>query len=193
MLSTARPGLAAEKGHLARASGMALGDAGGEEEEAEMVTQARQASEGATEEGKLTVSLKLEGEYRFEADFGLPGVQTMTLDEPAPLGEGAGPNPARLLAVAVADCLASSLLFCLRKARIEAAGMEASAVATMARNEKGLLRVSAIDVTLRPSVAAADIPRMNRCLEVFEDFCPVTPAIRQGVDVSVAVAPFAID
>ena len=138
------------------------------------------------------MSLKLESGYRFEADFGLPGVQTMTLDEAAPLGEGAGPNPARLLAVAVANCLASSLLFCLRKARIEAEGMEASAVATMARNEKGRLRVSAIDVTLRPSVATADIPRMSRCLEIFEDFCPVTAAVREGVDVSVAVTPVAL-
>lgn len=154
-----------------------------------MVTQARQASEEASEERKLAVSLRLESGYRFEADFGLPGIESLTLDEPAPLGEGAGPNPARLLALAVANCLASSLLFCLRKARIEADAMEASAEATMARNEKGRLRVTAIDVKLAPRVASADVPRMTRCLEIFEDFCPVTAVVRKGVDVRVTVTP----
>ena len=156
-----------------------------------MVTQARPASEEATDGRTVAVSLRLEGGYKFEANFGVAGVQPLTLDEPAPLGEGAGPNPARLLAVAVADCLASSLLFCLRKARIEAVGMAASAVATLSRNERGRLRVSAIDVILRPSVLEGDIARMGRCLEIFEDFCPVTAAVREGVDVRVTVEPLA--
>jgi organic hydroperoxide reductase OsmC/OhrA len=157
-----------------------------------MVTQARPASEGATEARNVAVSLRLESGYKFEADFGVPGVQPLTLDEPAPLGEGAGPNPARLLAVAVADCLASSLLFCLRKARIEVTGMTASAAATLSRNERGRLRVSAIDVTLRPGVLEADVARVGRCIEIFEDFCPVTAAVREGVDVRVTVEPVAV-
>jgi organic hydroperoxide reductase OsmC/OhrA len=105
------------------------------------------------------------------------------------LGDGVGPNPARLLAVAVANCLASSLLFCLRKARIEVSGMAIAAAGTMERNEKGRLRVAAINVTLAPRVAEGDMPRMNRCLEIYEDFCPVTAAVRKGVDVRVTVEP----
>lgn len=156
-----------------------------------MVTHARQAS-GETEERRVSVSLNLVRGYCFEADLGAPGLPSLILDEPAPLGEGAGPNPARLLAVAVANCLASSLLFCLRKARIEVDGMAASAVATMGRNESGRLRVASIDVTLTPSVAAADVPRMARCLEIYEDFCPVTAAVREGVDVRVIVDTVAV-
>jgi organic hydroperoxide reductase OsmC/OhrA len=158
-----------------------------EEEEAAMATELRRAA-GEIEE-QFSVSLNLERGYRFEAEFGVPGLPSLILDEPAPLGDGTGPNPARLLAVAVADCLASSLLFCLRKAHIEAGGMAASAVATLGRNEKGRLRVTSIDVTLKPSVAAADVPRMGRCLEIFEDFCTVTAAVRQGVHVRVTVTP----
>lgn len=142
---------------------------------------------------RFRVSLGLEEGYRFNADFGLPGVALMTLDEPPPLGGGAGPNPARVLALAVANCLASSLLFCLRKARIEPHGMTATAEGEMARNERGRLRVSRIDVTLSPRVAAEDEPRMRRCLEIFEDFCPVTAAVRQGLEVNVAVTPVVAD
>lgn len=154
-----------------------------------MTTEARATREEAADERDFSVSLDLEQGYKFQADFGLPGVAPMTLDEPAPLGEGEGPNPARLLAVAVANCLASSLLFCLRKARIEVSGLTATATGSMARNERGRLRVTEISVTLVPTVAEADIPRMGRCIEIFEDFCPVTAAVRRGVEVSVSVTP----
>lgn len=140
-------------------------------------------------ERRLSVSLDLKSGYHFEADFGQPGVAPLDVDEAAPLGEGKGPNPAQMLAVAVANCLASSLLFCLRKSRIEVEDMDAFATATLARNEKGRLRVTAIDVTLRPQVAPADRPRMARCVEVFEDYCPVTAAVRGSLAVRVNVAP----
>jgi organic hydroperoxide reductase OsmC/OhrA len=143
-------------------------------------------------ERNFSVSLNLSDGYQFQADFGLPGVDSLTLDEPEPLGGGTGPNPARLLAVAVANCLASSLLFCLRKAHIEVQGMNVFATGTMARNEKGRLRMTAVDVTLRPQVAAEDEPRMARCLQIFEDYCPVTAAVRQGLAVRVNVIPGAL-
>jgi uncharacterized OsmC-like protein len=149
----------------------------------------RAEAETAAEERRQGVTLELEGGYRFRADFGVPGGETVVLDEPPPLGEDAGPNPARLLAAAVGNCLASSLLFCLRKARIEVEGMRAEAQATMTRNERGRLRVTRIDVTLSPHVAAADEGRMGRCLEIFEDYCPVTAAVRGGLEVNVSVKP----
>jgi uncharacterized OsmC-like protein len=154
-----------------------------------MTTDTRLTSDAATDEGRFDVSLELDHGYQFRADFGLPGLAALALDEPAPLGDGAGPNPARLLAVAVANCLASSLLFCLRKARIEVNGMTVSASGTMARNENGRQRVTAINVTLAPAVAQGDLPRISRCLDIFEDFCPVTAAVRKGVDVRVTVEP----
>jgi organic hydroperoxide reductase OsmC/OhrA len=156
-----------------------------------MVTDTAAQARRGGEMRQFSVSLGLVDGYQFEADFGLPQVELMTLDESAPLGRGSGPDPARLLATAVANCLASSLLFCLRKARIEVDGMEVVATGTLARNEQGRLRVTSIDVTLTPVVAAADQPRMARCLQVFEDYCPVTAAVREGVAVSVDVRPLA--
>lgn len=142
-----------------------------------------------TEEMRFDVSLVLENGYRFSGDFGLPGVAPVVLDEAPPLGGGEGPNPARVLALAVANCLSSSLLFCLRKARIEVGGMTATAEGEMTRNERGRFRVSRIDVTLSPHVSPDDEPRMRRCLDIFEDFCPVTAAVREGIEVNVAVTP----
>jgi organic hydroperoxide reductase OsmC/OhrA len=152
-----------------------------------MITQIQEAAQDT--DRKFSVRLDLASGYQFEADLGLLGVDTLTLDEPPPLGAGTGPNPARLLAAAVANCLASSLLFCLRKAHIEVEGLFVDATGTMARNERGRLRVTAINVTLRPQVAVAARARMARCLEIFEDYCPVTAAVRQGLDVTVTVEP----
>jgi organic hydroperoxide reductase OsmC/OhrA len=156
--------------------------------ECEMETMTQKATAPA-EETTFAVSLALADGYRFEADFGVPGAAPFVLDEPPPLGEGAGPNPARLLATAVANCLASSLLFCLRKAHVEVTGMTVAAQGRMTRNERGRLRVTGIEVTLSPHIAAADEARIGRCLEIFEDYCPVTGAVRAGLDVRVAVTP----
>ncbi|HUF25562.1 MAG TPA: hypothetical protein VMM18_01175 [Gemmatimonadaceae bacterium] len=55
--------------------------------------------------------------------------------------------------------------------------------------EAGRLRIGEIKVRLAPEIAEADVPRMTRCLEVFEDYCVVTQSVREGLEVSVQVAP----
>ncbi|MGM9488289.1 OsmC family protein [Ideonella sp. YS5] len=66
-------------------------------------------------EAGFTIQLVQQADYRFEARFDNPALPALVTDEPAPLGRDAGPNPARLLGTAVANCLAASLLFSLRK------------------------------------------------------------------------------
>ncbi len=142
----------------------------------------------------FALSLTLQRGYAFTVDFGLDGVPDLTLDEPAPLGEGHGPNAARLVAAAVGNCLAASLAFCLKRSRIQLQQLRATVEGTLARNEGGRLRIGEIRVKLAPDVAPEDRERMGRCLELYEDFCIVTESVRNGIPVTVEVeaAPVAV-
>ncbi len=140
-------------------------------------------------EDSFTLQLDLQEHYRFLASFDQEAVEPLLMDEPAPLGEGAGPNAARLLAAAIGNCLSASALYCLRRARVEVSGMHTTVTGRLSRNEAGRLRVGEVAVRIEPVVAEEDVPRMRRCLEIFEDFCVVTQSVRSGVDVSVAVEP----
>ncbi len=130
---------------------------------------------------------RLQG-YRFEVDFG-PGVPALVADEPPPLGTGSGPNPSRLLAAAVGDCLSASLLFCLEKSRVEVAGIKTRVRGQYTRNEHNRLRVGALEVVIALHAPDAPADRVKRCLGMFEDFCVVTASIRNGIDVDVSVEP----
>ncbi len=133
------------------------------------------------------ITLTLERGYRFAVDADLPGAAPFVIDEGPPLGEGSGPNPSRVLAAAMASCLGSSLLFCLGKSRIAVRALRVEAHGTLVRNARGRLRVGRLDIRLHPDVAAEDVPRMARCLELFEDFCVVTESVRHGIPVEVGV------
>jgi uncharacterized OsmC-like protein len=134
-----------------------------------------------------TVRLDLEDGYRFRVDFG-HGLPAFVMDEPEPLGAGGGPNASAVLAAAVGNCLSASLLYCLRKARIEVEDLHADVEVTLARDPRGRLRVGGIRVELHPRLAPGAEGRVGRCLELFEDFCVVTGSVRAGIDVEVAVS-----
>ena len=142
----------------------------------------------AREEKPFSVSLTLDEGYAFDVDFEQPSVAALRMDEPAPLGAGSGPNAARLLAVAVGNCLSASLAHCLRKARVDVRGLRTTVEGTMVRNERGRFRIAELRVQLAPDVPSDQQERMRRCLELFEDFCIVTESVRQGIRVDVAVA-----
>ncbi len=138
-------------------------------------------------EGTFQVELDLQEHYRFSVRFDDPALPVLVTDEPPPLGAGAGPNPARLLGAAVANCLAASLLFALRKFGNEPGAVHATAAVTLARNEQGRLRVPAIRVDIQLGVPAQALKRLDRALEQFEEFCVVTQSVRAGIAVEVRV------
>ncbi len=135
------------------------------------------------------VTVKLTDNYEFVAQFDdVDGLPEMVFDEPVPLGEGRAPSAAAVLGAAVGNCLAASLVFCLRKVRIEPEGLTARVATHVSRNEQGRFRISGIDVELVPELGPdVDQSRFNRCEQLFEDFCTVTESIRQGIPIRVAV------
>ncbi len=118
--------------------------------------------------------------FRFDVRFAQGGISIIG-DEPPPTGQGSGPQPAELLAAAVANCLMASLFFCLTKARTATGTLKAHAEGRLARDAQGRLRVAGIEVTL---AAPAATPR---CLTLFENYCVVTESVRAGIPVSVKV------
>jgi uncharacterized OsmC-like protein len=138
-----------------------------------------------------TTTFKLELEqlqdFEFRVKFDWPGVSELLLDEPAPMGRSAGPNAARLVGAAVANCLSASLLFCLKKFKQTPGRLGAEVTGELARNERGRMRIGRFDVTIRIDGAAAEIGHFDRCLQQFEDFCIVTESIRHGIPVGVRV------
>lgn len=134
------------------------------------------------------VTLRFARDYQFVAEFNdVIDAPPLRLDEPRPLGEERGPNAAALLGAAVGDCLAASLVFCLRKARVSVDGLTAHVATHVIRNEKGRFRIGGIDVELVPEVDDADRDRLIRCEDLFEDFCVVTESVRQGIAVNVSI------
>jgi organic hydroperoxide reductase OsmC/OhrA len=140
-------------------------------------------------EQEFAITIDWKRGFEFSIDFEQDGVPALLTDEPAPLGGGAGPNPSRMLAAAVGNCMSASLKFCLDRAHIEVLDMRTRVEGTMVRNERGRMRIGSMKVSLEPVVAPEDVERMNRCLGMFEDFCIVGQSVKEGVDMAVEVTP----
>jgi uncharacterized OsmC-like protein len=138
---------------------------------------------------EFTVTVEQRQDYEFLVQFHNPPVSLLT-DEPPPLGHSEGPSPSRLLAGAVGNCLAASLLFCARKARVQLQKIRAEVKVQTVRNERKRLRIGRIDVMLDPQFAEADRANASRCLSIFEDYCTVTESVRGGIDIHVQVKGF---
>ncbi|MBL8478610.1 MAG: OsmC family protein [Sterolibacteriaceae bacterium] len=119
---------------------------------------------------------------RFDKD-----IPPLLADEPPPLGHDAGPNPSRLLAASIANCLSASLLFALRKFKNNPGPITAVVTAHMERNTEKRLRVGRVDVMIQFDSPADSLEHLDRVLAQFEDFCVVTQSVRSGFPVSVTV------
>ena len=142
----------------------------------------------AADRKTASVHVQLVDGYRFETTFpDVPGAAPIMLDEAPPLGTGAGPTPAGVLAAAIGGCLSTSLTLCLNKAHLEPDAVNAYVTTRIARNEAGRFRIEGIDVDLTPCFAGADQGRFDRCKALYEDFCIVTESVRHGIPVNVNV------
>jgi organic hydroperoxide reductase OsmC/OhrA len=136
----------------------------------------------------FTFTLEQQEGYEFRVKFDWPGVDELVLDEPEPLGKKRGPNAARLVAAAIANCLSASLLFCIQgKFKQNPGPIKAQVTGRLERNERGRFRIEGIEVAIALSDAVESIQHFDRCAGQFEDFCIVTESIRKGIPVKVSV------
>ena len=134
-----------------------------------------------------SVTITRQSGYQFLVDFG-ESLPHLLADEPAPLGQGAGPAPDHLLLAAVANCLSASLLFALQKFKQDPGPLKATATATTGRNQDKRLRITGIAVQLELGRPAAELEHLDRVLSQFEEFCTVSMSVRQGIAIDVRVS-----
>lgn len=140
---------------------------------------------------EFTVSLELLEGYAFRIAFDDAELEPLHTDEARPLGNGTGPSPSRLLAAAVANCLAASLAHCLRRARVPVETLTATATVSLGRNDRGRLRIERMNVRLDPRVESSHAAQLARCTSVFQEYCTVTASLREGFEIAVEVNPAA--
>ncbi|HSV42806.1 MAG TPA: OsmC family protein [Methanomassiliicoccales archaeon] len=135
------------------------------------------------QDGEFKTTMELVEKYKFLIHFDNDKVGDIYMDEPAPLGSGEHPNAGKFLAAAIGNCLCASLSFCVRRHRAEMLSLSAEVFANLVRNERGRYRIDGIRVEMHPQVSDPKV--LERCREMFEDFCIVTASIREGIPVDV--------
>lgn len=137
---------------------------------------------GTMADPSAVAELRQQEEFRFEVRFENTSFAPLVVDEPPPNGGGAGPSPTQTLATAVGHCMSSTLYDCFRRAQVPVRHIVTKVRTFNGRNERGRMRVQRIEVELEcEPLRAEDRPRVDRCLEVFADYCPVSGAVRDGI------------
>lgn len=138
---------------------------------------------------KTKVGLSLEQEMIFSCDLGDMEVKDCYVDDThKDEVDMLGPNPTKMLGLALLGCLSASFIFCLKKRNLTLDDLKAEAELTIARNKKGFWRVKKIDVEIDIKISDPDTrKRADQCRKMFEEYCVVTQAVREGIDVEVNV------
>jgi len=151
-------------------------------------TEARASAEGPP----VRVEVRQVDRYRFEASYPDSSLRPFPVDEPTPLGTGAGPDPARALAGAVGHCLGSTLFNTLERSHVRATPIRTSVTVTFGRNGAGRLRIVGLDARIECApLDESDRGRFDRCVAIFEDYCTVTGSVREGIPVRTEIGPLA--
>ncbi len=124
--------------------------------------------------------------YKFTVDFGQT-IPALLVDETEPIGRGEGPSPEQMLLTGVVNCLCASLFFALTKFQQDAKGITAVGRCAIDRNEEGRLRVKGIEVSIELGAEASALPKIERVISQFENFCTVSESVKSGIPVTVEI------
>ncbi len=145
-------------------------------------------SENSEEDAEeFSVSLENIEDYKFRVNFDKEEMGELITDETEKVGgDEEGPNPGRLLAASTLNCLMASLKFCLEKKRVELDSLEGEIRGKIERVD-GRLRITEFKADIEPAIEERDREKVEKCKEIFENYCIVTQSIRNGIDVEVNV------
>ena len=134
---------------------------------------------------RFRVELNQRADSCFSVKFGSPLLAGQTADAHVPLA--AEPNPARLLGVAVANCLSTSLVFVLCKYGNAPRALRTMAEVEVQRNEEGKIRIPRIDVVIQLGDLWEGLKYARLALDQYLDLCAVTQSVRAGIAVPVRI------
>ncbi|TFF63486.1 MAG: OsmC family peroxiredoxin [Promethearchaeota archaeon] len=135
------------------------------------------------------VQIQLEKDMIFKCELGNMKVEECYIDDTHDVEEEMwGPNPARLLGIALLRCLSASFIFCLKKRDFTTEDLEATGEVVIGRNDKGFVRVKRVDVVIDVKVEGEEMrKRAEQCKKMFEQYCTVTAAVKEGIEINVDV------
>ena len=138
-------------------------------------------------EKKINVGLALQEEMIFKCDLGSTKMNDLYIDERHVKGvDKIGPDPARLLGLAVLGCLEASFEFCMQKKNFKLNELRGKAEVLMKKNEKGFWRVKKINIEINPTIENPEMrKRADQCKKMFEQYCIVTQSVREGIEINV--------
>lgn len=142
------------------------------------------ASSEDEDKKEFTLDIERIEDYKFKVKFDKESMDELITDESGDIGGEEGPNPSRLLAASTLNCLMASLTLCLEKRRVKIKSLEGKIRAKIER-VKGRLRVTELDATIQPEIDTEDEEKLDKCKEIFENYCVVTQSVRNGIDVNV--------
>ena len=128
--------------------------------------------------------------YKFEVHFPGEPFPNLVVDEPLPVGRNAGPSPVRVLAAAVGHCMSSTLYNTLERARIPSTPVRTTVRVEIGPNANSRRRVRkmALEIQAAPR-DETDRERFEHCVSIFEDYCTVSGAVREGIVLVTRVIP----
>jgi uncharacterized OsmC-like protein len=133
------------------------------------------------------VGISLEDQMIFKCDLGSMKVKDLYIDETHKNEEDMlGPNPSRMLGLAILGCLSASFIFCLQKKNLSLEDLKAEAEVIIHRNEKGFWRIKRIDVNIKTIITDPETrKRAEQCRKMYESFCIITQSVRDGIKIDV--------
>ncbi len=135
------------------------------------------------------VKIKLQKDMIFKCEMGGMKLEDCYIDDTnQEEADMWGPNPARLLGMALLGCLSASYIFCLKKRNFNPDDLEATGEVIIGRNEKGFVRVKRVNVVIDVKIDGEQArKRAEQCKKMFEQYCTVTAAVVEGIEVNVDI------